>query len=99
MTDIAKITVWVPDQDALRKILAAAHVSVNCGAPKGEPDGLFIVTLYATNAEAQKVAALGYKYEIDEHYGAVLEQRRQEVSKTDRFQGGTIKPRGLGDKR
>jgi len=29
----------------------------------------------------------------------VLEARQKEVSKTDRFQGGKIKPEGLGIKR
>jgi len=29
----------------------------------------------------------------------VLEQRQKEVSKTDRFEGGKIKPEGLGIKK
>ena len=38
------------------------------------------------------------KIEVDDKYGAVLETRREEVSKIDRFQGGKIKPDGLGIK-
>ena len=97
--DIAKITVWVPHQKALSEILSAAKVDLNCGSPKRDSDGNFIVTLFATKAEAAKVAALGYRHEMDENYGDVLEQRQQQVSKTDRFQGGRVKPKGLGIKR
>lgn len=97
--DIAKITVWVPHQKALSEILSKAKVELNCGSPRRDSDGNFVVTLFAPKAEADKVAALGYRHEVDENYGDVLEQRQQQVSKTDRFQGGNVKPQGLGIKR
>jgi hypothetical protein len=97
--DIAKITVWVPDSDALNHVLAAAKVHPECGSPRRDADGSFIVTLYATAAEADKVAALGFRHEIDKKYGDALEKRQKQVSKTDRFEGGKIKPVGLGEKR
>jgi len=50
-------------------------------------------------AEAQKIAALGYRHELDDTFGEALEQAQAQVSKTDRFQGGQIKPEGLGVKR
>jgi hypothetical protein len=99
MDKIAKITVWVPDQKALNEILSAAKVTTECGSPKRDSDGNFVVTLYATLAEAQKITALSYRHEVDENFGEVLKQRQQEVSKTDRFQGGKVKPEGLGVKR
>lgn len=99
MIDISKIRIWVPDQKALNDVLSAARVEMECGAPKRDPDGHFVVTLYATKAEALKVAALGYRHEIDDHYGDVLEEVHKAISKTDRFQGGKVKPQGLGVKR
>jgi len=99
MADLAKITIWVPDQEALQTILAAAHVALECGSPRRDADGRFDVTLYGSKAEAAKIAALGYAHEIDERYGDVLRQRQKEVSKVDRFKGGKIKPAGLGEKR
>lgn len=99
MENIAKITVWVPDQESLNKLLSAASFSLECGAPKRDADGLFVVTLYAPKAQALKVAKLGLRYEIDENYGEVLKQRQKEVSRKDRFKGGTVKPEGLGVKR
>jgi hypothetical protein len=97
--DMVKITLWVPDQKSLSEILSAAKVSLDCGSPKRDGDGNFIITLYATKAEARKITALGYKHELDEKYGEILKQRQQEVSKADRFQGGKVKPDGLGVKR
>jgi len=57
------------------------------------------VTLYMSPAEAHKLAALGFRYDVDKKFGDVLKQRQKEVSKKDRFKGGKVKPEGLGIKR
>ena len=62
-------------------------------------DGSFRVVLYAAPAEAKKLKTLGYKQEADPNFGKTLLERQQEVSKTDRFKGGKLKPTGLGVKR
>lgn len=97
--DVVKITLWVPDQAALKQVLSAAKVEHDCGSPKRDADGSYIINLYASPAEAQKILALNYRHEVDSNYGQVLEQRQGEVSKTDRFKGGTVPPVGLGTKR
>jgi hypothetical protein len=99
MEQIVKIRIWVPDQNALKQILAAAHVEHECGSPRRDSDGKFIVTLYASPSEAAKITALGFRHETDPKYGEVLAERQSEVSKVDRFKGGKIKPEGLGVKR
>ena len=99
MDDIVKVTLWLPDQQALNEILAKASVSLDCGAPRRESDGSFRVVLYAAPAEAKKLKALGYKQEADPNFGKTLLERQQEVSKTDRIKGGKLKPTGLGVKR
>jgi len=97
--DITKVTVWVPDLAALNQVLSAAKVDHDCGSPKRDADGNFVIHLYATPAEAQKIIALNFRHEVDPNYGQTLEQRQTEVSTTDRFQGGTVAPTGLGVKR
>ena len=52
--DIVKIKLWVPDQVALNEILSAAKVSLDCGSPRRDETGNFVITLYATKAEAKK---------------------------------------------
>ena len=99
MSDVVKIKLWVPDQKALNHILSTAKVDLDCGSPKKDSDGNFVITVYAAPAEAKKIQALQYKHEVDEKYGDVLAERQKEVSKTDRFQGGKIKPVGLGVKK
>ena len=99
MEDIVKITLWLPEQRALGELLSQVTVSLDCGAPRRESDGSFRVVLYASPAEAKKIKALGYRQEVDANFGQVLAERRKEVSKTDRFKGGKVKPTGLGDKR
>ena len=97
--DVVRITIYVPDQAALNRVLTTAHVSLDCGPPKRDERGLFKLDLYATKAEADKLAALPYEHEVDRDFGKVLAARQAEVSRGDRFQGGKIKPVGLGIKR
>jgi hypothetical protein len=99
MDKVVKVTLWVPGQDALNQVLGAAQVSIECGAPRRESDGTFAVTLYASPVEAKKLAALPFRQEADDTFGDVLAARQKEVSKTDRFKGGKVKPTGLGVKR
>jgi hypothetical protein len=99
MDQIAKVTVWIPDQKALAEVLAAADVVTECGSPRQDTDGTFIAALYGAPAEAQKIAALNFRHELDLQFGAQLEQAQAQVSQIDRFQGGKIKPEGLGIKR
>lgn len=97
--EIVKITLWVPGQQALNEILSKASVELDCGAPKRDNDGNFVITLYASPTEAKKITALPYRHQADEEYGKVLAERQKEVSSGDRFKGGTVKPTGLGVKR
>jgi hypothetical protein len=99
MEEIVKITLWLPDQQALNKVLSKAKVSLDCGAPRRESDGSYRVILYASPEEAKKIKALGYRQEADANFGKVLAERQKEVSKTDRFKGGKVKPTGIGEKR
>jgi hypothetical protein len=99
MEKIVRLTLWVPGQEALNEILATAKVTLDCGAPKRDIDGNYVVTLYASPSEAAKITALPYRHEADDSYGSVLAERQQEVSKKDRFKGGKVKPQGLGVKR
>ncbi|HEY6370645.1 MAG TPA: hypothetical protein VIX37_08695 [Candidatus Sulfotelmatobacter sp.] len=97
--DVVKITVWVPDEQALKTVLSSAKVNLDCGSPKRDESGNFRITLYASSAEAQKITALPYRSEVDSTYGEYLAARQQEVATGDRFQGGKVKPEGLGTKR
>jgi hypothetical protein len=96
---IVRLEIWVPGQEALQEILSSAQVSLGCGAPKRDIDGTYVLTVYASPEEAAKIKALPYRYEADEDYGSVLAERQKEVSKTDRFKGGKVKPEGLGEMR
>lgn len=98
MDNISKVSVWVPNLEALNELLSVATVDLECGTPKQDGD-YFVVTLYATPAEAKKITALNFRTEVDVNFSEVLKLRQKEVSKGDRFQGGKVKPEGLGIKR
>jgi hypothetical protein len=97
--DIVKIKLWVPDQKALNEVLSLGNFSLECGTPRRDESGNFVVTLYGPKAEANKLAGVKFRHEFDEKYGDLLEERQKEVSKIDRFEGGKVKPEGLGIKK
>lgn len=97
--DLVQVKVWVPDQEALKEVLSVGQFSLDCASPRRDETGNFVITLYAPKAEADKLKQLKYRLETDEKYGDVLEERQKEVSKTDRFEGGKVKPEGLGIKK
>jgi len=97
--DVVQVKLWVPDQKTLKDVLSLGHFTLDCGSPKRDPTGNFIITLYGPKAETDKLKQLNLRQEVDEKYGDVLEARQKEVSQTDRFQGGKIKPEGLGIKK
>jgi hypothetical protein len=96
--DVVQVKLWIPDQKSLNEVLSLGNFSLDCGSPKRDESGNFVITLYGPKAETDKLKQLKFRREVDENFGNVLEQRQKEVSKTDRFQGGKIKPEGLGIK-
>lgn len=97
--DVVQVKVFVPDQAALKEVLSAGNFSLDCNNPQRDQSGDFVITLYGPKAETDKLKNLKYRLEVDEDFGAVLEERQKEVSTKDRFEGGKVKPEGLGIKR
>ena len=99
MSTLVKIQFWIPDQKALFSILSKAKLSLDCGSPRRDGEGNFIVTAYGNLTEANKATKLGYKFELDKNFEKTLKLRQKEITKGDPFQGGKIAPKGLGIKR
>ena len=95
--DVVKVSLQIPDQTKLAEVLALAPgAHLNCGAPRTDGQGNFIVDLYVTAADAKALTKTPYVVSIDEKYGDELKKRQKEVGKGDRFKGGTVVPTGFG---
>ena len=99
MEKLVKIDVWFPDAESLQKIVESTKMKFEEAKPHTDENGNPISTFYGSLPDAREMAKYGYRYEIDETFGEELLKRQQEVSKIDRFQGGKIKPKGLGIKK
>lgn len=99
MDKLVKIDIWIPDPETLQKIVESTTMKLEEARPHTDENGNPIYTFYGLLPEAKKMAKMGYRYEIDETFGEELLKRQKEVSKIDRFKGGTIKPKGLGIKK
>ena len=87
-------------RETLAKLMQTFELDVGCRHPHVEPnpDRTATVTVYATEERIRELQATGYSVERGENVSAVGRERRAEVGEGDRFQGGRVTPRGLGEK-
>jgi hypothetical protein len=62
------------------------------------PDGTANLTLFVSQAQVESLRAEGYEVEVGANLSARARERLGEVGKGDRFEGGTVPPRGIGRK-
>lgn len=91
-----RITVTRESFDALLKkfdldVGCRPHVHTNA-------DGTGTLTAFATKERIRELEAAGYVVEVGENASELGRQRMDEVGKGDRFEGGRVVPRGLGEK-
>ncbi|MDX6404028.1 MAG: hypothetical protein QOH70_1483 [Blastocatellia bacterium] len=86
-------------REVLAKIIREFALDVGC-RPHAElkPDGSAALLAYATKERIDEMKAAGYGVELGENVSAIGRERQAEVGKGDRFEGGRVAPRGLGEK-
>ncbi|MDX6528516.1 MAG: hypothetical protein QOH41_806 [Blastocatellia bacterium] len=86
-------------REVLAKIIREFALDVGC-RPHAElkPDGSAALLAYATKERIDDMKAAGYGVERGENVSAIGRERQAEVGKGDRFEGGRVAPRGLGEK-
>lgn len=87
-------------RETLARLLQTFELDVGCRHPHVEPnpDRTATLLVYATMERIREIQAAGYQVEVGENVSAVGRERQAEVPKGDRFEGGRVAPRGLGDK-
>ena len=86
--------------ETLAKLMKSFDLDVGCRHPHVEPnpDGTTALVVYATEERIREIQAAGYNVELGENVSALGRERQTEVGKGDRFEGGRVAPRGLGEK-
>jgi hypothetical protein len=86
-------------RETLAKVMQEPALDFGC-RPHGNlnPDGSATLQVYATEERIAQLQAAGYQVERGENVSAIGRERRSEIGKGDRFDGGRIAPRGLGEK-
>jgi hypothetical protein len=87
-------------RETLARLMQTFEVDVGCRHPEIEanPDRTATLLLYATKERIRELQDAGYKVETGENVSELGRQRQKEVGKGDRFEGGRVAPRGLGEK-
>jgi hypothetical protein len=76
------------------------ELDVGCRHPQVEanPDRTATLLVYATKERIRELHEAGYNVETLENVSELGRQRQKEVGVGDRFEGGRVAPRGLGEK-
>ena len=86
-------------RETVAKVLQEPGLDFGC-RPHGKlnPDGSSTLLVYATEERIAQLQSAGYQVERGENVSAIGRERRSEIGKGDRFDGGRSAPRGLGEK-
>jgi hypothetical protein len=87
-------------RETLARLMQTFELDVGCRHPHVEPnpDRTATVVVYVTEQRIRELQAAGYSVERGENVSAVGRERQAEVGEGDRFEGGRVAPRGLGEK-
>jgi hypothetical protein len=90
----------VAPADALVALIKSSRHDLGCGAPRVSPDGTAAVDAYITEKDRERLAKEHprVKQTVLGDATAIGKERQAEVGKGDRFQGGKVRPRGVGKK-
>ena len=86
-------------RETIIKLMQEFRLDVGCRPhPEVNPDGSVTLLVYATEELIRELRATGYSIERGENVSALGRLRQGEVGQGDRFEGGRVAPRGLGEK-
>lgn len=98
MPSHVRIIVRSKSAELLKEILRGQEVDLNCGGPKRNDRGEWVLELYGPRQLADRLNKAGVEVEVDGEFVKRMASRRKEVGSGDRFKGGRTVPRGLGRK-
>jgi hypothetical protein len=87
-------------RETLATLMQTFELDVGCRHPHVEPnpDRTASLLVYVTKDRIRELQEAGYKVETLENASEIGRQRQKEVGQGDRFEGGRVAPRGLGEK-
>ena len=98
MRNTVRIVVRSSDPEELRALIRQEELDLNCGGAKQSREGEWQLEAFVSPEVASRLSAAGYRIEIDDQAAQRAAERRSEVARGDRFEGGRVPPRGLGKK-
>lgn len=87
------------DRETIARLMRTFKLDVGCRPhPQINADGSVTLLAYANEGRIRELQTAGYRVEQGENVSELGRQRQKEVGQGDRFEGGRIAPRGLGQK-
>ncbi|HMG46204.1 MAG TPA: hypothetical protein VK614_01915 [Allosphingosinicella sp.] len=97
--DLFEVRITGSDEE-LAKMLREFDLDVGCRHAHVDrnPDGSATILVFASEARIADLIGAGYRAERGANASARGRELWREIGRGDRFEGGRIPPRGLGDK-
>jgi len=89
-----RVVLRTTGEDELRSLIAAGEIDLDCGGPRPDGRGGFLVTGFVRREYLSEGRSLGHAEVVE--MGEIPEPA--DVGKGDRFAGGAVAPRGTGRK-
>jgi hypothetical protein len=96
--DIIRIRINAADGNSLLNDAKSLQLEIGGGGPRRRQDGGFYLDVYVPGQRIQELQRHDLRFEVIENASEIGRARQKEVGVGDRFDGGTIAPRGLGKK-
>jgi hypothetical protein len=100
MPERVRIVIRSDDPSRLREVISGENLDINCGGAMKNAAGEWSVEAFVPQAVATRLSKLeGIHVEVDKGFERRALARRTDVGTGDRFKGGRVAPRGVGDKK
>lgn len=98
--DIFRVSLQAPDRAALARVVRELGLDIDHQHPEKREDDVkeIRITAFLSQPQIDELTGRGWQLRIGENLSELGRERQKEVGKGDRFEGGKVKPAGLGKK-
>jgi hypothetical protein len=97
--DIFQVVLTAPDRATLARLVRELGLDIDHQHPGEEHDIKEVnIGAYLTQQQIDEVKSRGWCLQVEKNLSEIGRERQKEVGKGDRFEGGKVRPTGLGKK-
>lgn len=97
--DVFRVLLYAPDRRSLAKVIRELDLDIDHQHPSEREDQKEVeIQGFLTQYQIDELKSRGWRLQVEENLSELGRERQKEVGRGDRFEGGKVKPTGLGRK-